>query len=152
MTTEALQRRADPVIVGAATLFVVDLFLGWQRVEMQMAGAIGVHSTTSGWSGWGALAGICALALVVLVLAGRQTPAILALAVGVLLFTTVEVLAGNAHVGVSASMMRMQVDTTLWPAWVGLALAGTTAAAAAVPYLVAPDERRPTDPVPRGRA
>ena len=41
-------------------------------------------------------------------------------------------------------MMRVHVDTTLWPAWVGLALAGVMAAAAVVPYLALPGERMPT--------
>jgi hypothetical protein len=36
MTFEALQRRANPVIAGAATLFLVDLFLNLQRVAMQL--------------------------------------------------------------------------------------------------------------------
>jgi hypothetical protein len=71
---------------------------------------------------------------------------------GAFLFTVLAVLAGNAHVDVGASMMRVQVDTTLWPAWVGLALAGLMAAAAAVPYLARPGERTPTSIAPHGRA
>ena len=49
-------------------------------------------------------------------------------------------------------MMRVHVDTTLWPAWVGLALAGVMAAAAAVPYLALPGERTPTTVAPHGRS
>jgi len=71
---------------------------------------------------------------------------------GAFLFTVLAVLAGNAHVDVGASMMRVQVDTTLWPAWVGLALAGLMAAAAAVPYLARPGGRTPTTIAPHGRA
>jgi hypothetical protein len=152
MTSEDRTARANRVILGAAALFLLDLFLPWQRVEMRMPAAIDIRDTASGWSGWGALAGVCAIALLVVVIAVRETPAIPALALGVLLCTTLEVLAGNAHVTVNAAMMRTQVDTTLWPAWVGLALAGATAAAAAVPYLATPGERRPpTAPVPHGR-
>jgi hypothetical protein len=44
----------------------------------------------------------------------------------------------------------VNVDTTLWPAWVGLALAGVMAVAAAVPYLAAPGERMPTTIAPHG--
>ena len=121
MTSEALQQRARPVIAVAATLFVVDLFLGWQRVAVQMP-AIDVRSTASGWGGWGALAGLCALVLLTLAIVGRTTPATVALGLGVLVLTALEVLAGHANVDVGASMMRVHVDTTLWPAWVGLAL------------------------------
>ena len=150
MTSEALQQRARPVIAVAATLFVVDLFLGWQRVAVQMP-AIDVRSTASGCGGWGALAGLCALVLLTLAIVGRSSPASVALGLGALVFTALEVLAGRAHVDIGASMMRMHVDTTLWPAWVGLALAGVMAAAAAVPYLAIPGERTPTTVAPHGR-
>jgi hypothetical protein len=149
MSSETLRRRARPVIAVAATLFVVDLFLGWQRVAVQMP-AIDVRSTASGWGGWGAFAGLCALALLALAIVGRTTPATVALGLGVLVFTALEVLTGHASVDVGASMMRVHVDTTLWPAWVGLALAGTMAAAAAVPYLAVPGERTPTTIAPHG--
>lgn len=152
MTSEARQRRANLVTAGAATLFLADLFLGWQRVAMRMTGVIDVHNTASGWSGWGALAGMCAIALLVLAVADRPSPATVALGLGAFLFTVLAVLAGNAHVDAGASMMRLQVDTTLWPAWVGLALAGLMAAAAAVPYLARPGERTPTTIAPHGRA
>jgi hypothetical protein len=149
MTSEALQHRARPVIAVAATLFVVDLFLGWQRVAVQMP-AIDVRSTASGWGGWAALAGLCALVLLTLAIVGRTTQATVALGLGVLVFTALEVLTGHASVDVGASMMRVHVDTTLWPAWVGLALAGVMAAAAVVPYLALPGERTPTTIAPHG--
>ena len=66
-------------------------------------------------------------------------------------FTALEVLAGHANVDVGASMMRVHVDTTLWPAWVGLALAGLMAVAAAIPYLAVPGERTPSTVAPHGR-
>jgi hypothetical protein len=149
MSSEALRQRARPVIAVTAALFVVDLFLGWQRVAVQMP-AIDVRSTASGWGGWGAFAGLCALALLALAIVGRTTPATVALGLGVLVFTALEVLTGHASVDVGASMMRVHVDTTLWPAWVGLALAGTMAAAAAVPYLAVPGGRTPTTIAPHG--
>ena len=151
MTSEALEQRARPVIAVAATLFVVDLFLGWQRVAVTMP-AIDVRSTASGWSGWGALAGLCAVVLLALAIVDRTSAATVALGLGALVFTAIEVLAGHATVDVGASMMRVHVDTTLWPAWVGLALAGVMAAAAAVPYLAVPGERTPTTVAPHGRS
>jgi hypothetical protein len=149
MTSEALRQRARPVIAVAAALFVVDLFLGWQRVAVSMPG-IDVRSTASGWGGWGALAGLCALVLLTLAIVGRSSPATLALGLGALVFTALEVLTGRATVDLGASMMRVHVDTTLWPAWVGLALAGLMAAAAVVPYLAVPGGRTPTTIAPHG--
>lgn len=151
MSSEVLQQRAKPIIVVTATLFIVDLFLGWQRVSVHMPAVIDVRNTTSGWSGWGALAGLCAIVLLVLVLAGRSPRATATLSVAALLFTAIEVLAGNARVDVGASMMRVQVDTTLWPAWVGLALAGLMAAATAIASLAPPGERTPITVAPHGR-
>ena len=82
----------------------------------------------------------------------RARPVIaVALGLGALVFTALEVLAGHANVDVGASMMRVHVDTTLWPAWVGLALAGVMAVAAAIPYLAVPGERTPTTVAPHGR-
>ncbi|MGZ4271696.1 MAG: hypothetical protein ACXVSX_21125 [Solirubrobacteraceae bacterium] len=150
MTSAALQRRARPVIAVAATLFLVDLFLGWQRVAVSMP-ALDVRSTASGWGGWGALAGLCALGLLALAIVGRSSAATVALGLGALVFTALEVLAGHANVDAGASMMRVHVDTTLWPAWVGLALAGVMAVAAALPYLAVPGERTPTTVAPHGR-
>jgi hypothetical protein len=150
MTSAALQQRARPVIAVAATLFVADLFLGWQRVAVSMP-AIDVRSTASGWSGWSAVAGLCALVLLTLAIVGRSSPATVALGLGALVFTALEVLAGHANLDAGASMMRVHVDTTLWPAWVGLALAGVMAVAAAIPYLALPGERTPTTVAPHGR-
>jgi hypothetical protein len=149
VTSAALQQRARPVIAVAATLFVADLFLGWQRVAVSMP-AIDVRSTASGWSGWSAVAGLCALVLLTLGIVGRSSPATVALGLGALVFTALEVLAGHANLDAGASMMRVHVDTTLWPAWVGLALAGVMAVAAAVPYLAVPGERTPTTIAPHG--
>ena len=149
MTSAALQQRMRPVIVVASTLFVADLFLGWQRVAVSMP-ALDVRSTASGWGGWGVLAGLCALGLLTLAIIDRPSPASVALGLAALVFTALEVLAGHANVDVGASMMRVHVDTTLWPAWVGLALAGVMAVAAAVPYLAVPGERTPTTIAPHG--
>jgi hypothetical protein len=150
MISAALQQRARPVIAVAATLFVADLFLGWQRVAVSMP-AIDVRSTASGWSGWSAVAGLCALVLLTLAIVGRSSPATVALGLGALVFTALEVLVGHAKLDAGASMMRVHVDTALWPAWVGLALAGVMAVAAAIPYLALPGERTPTTVAPHGR-
>jgi hypothetical protein len=80
----------------------------------------------------------------------RMRP-VIAVAVTLFVFTALEVLAGHENVDVGASMMRVHVDTTLWPAWVGLALAGVMAVAAAIPYLAVPGERTPTTVAPHGR-
>ena len=57
------------------------------------------------------------------------------IAVSALVLTAPEVLTGHASV---------------WPAWVGLALAGVMAGAAAISYLAVPGERTPTTIAPYG--
>ena len=88
--------------------------------------------------------------VIAVTIVGRWSAATVALGLGALVFTALEVLAGHASVDVGASMMRVNVDTTLWPAWVGLALAGVMAAATAIPYLALPGERTPTTIAPHG--
>ena len=96
MISETLQQRVRPLIAVAATLFVVDLFLGWQRVAVSMP-VIDVRATASGWSGWGALAGLCALTLLTLAIIGRASAATVALGLGTLVFTALELLTGHAN-------------------------------------------------------
>ena len=135
MTSETLQQRVRPLIAVAATLFVVDLFVGWKRFAFSMP-FIDVRATASGWSGWGALAGLCALTLLTLAIIGRASAATVALGLGTLVFTALELLTGHANVDVGASMMRVHVDTTLWPAWVG------------IPHARGVDGRRGANPEP----
>jgi hypothetical protein len=72
MTSDRLRQWARPVGAGACGLFLVHLLLSWQWTDVRVGGVVHVDHMTSGWSGWGALAGLCAMGLLVLVLAGRS--------------------------------------------------------------------------------
>ena len=102
MTSTEHHDAAKLVALGAASLFVGDLLLTWHGTD------------SSGWTGWGLVAGL--LALVVDALAGARGEhplAMLVSASGMVAATSLVVAAGDTH----------------WPAWLGLALAGVAAAA-----------------------
>lgn len=152
MDLGALKRSSRLVLLGSALLFLVVLFLDWHRTSVVVVAEGEAQAGSSGWSGWGLLAGICALAIVGLeldrVLRKRphegQVLVDLALSVGVLLATVAAIFTGDASI--SAGAPGVEVGTTLGPAWLGLALAGTTFVAALLTAL--PDgkveARRPT--------
>jgi hypothetical protein len=114
-------------VTATCGALVVDLFFGWQRADVHMNGVLAAHTTSSGWNGTGAFAGACALGL-----------------------TALAVFAGGAHVGVATSMMRAHVDTTLWPAWMGLGLATAVAMITVAPVLRRQDEGPQSVPAPHG--
>ena len=106
MTSAALQQRARPVIAVAATLFLVALFLGWQRVAVSMP-ALDVRSTASGSGGWGALAGLCALGLLTLAIVAGSPPATASTGIGAFVFrSSTEAWRGHAQRRRGRSMMR----------------------------------------------
>jgi hypothetical protein len=85
--------------------------------------------------------GVLAIALLVLGLertrSATETPGralvTAAFALGLLGATALAVFTGEASVQIAP--VDVQVETTLWPAWVGFALAIVVAAAALVPFL-----------------
>jgi hypothetical protein len=141
MDLRALKRVSELALLGLALLFLVTLFLDWHRTSVTVVGEGDAEAASSGWSGWGLLAGFCALAIVGLeldrVLRKRshegQTLVDLGLAVGAALATVAAVFTGDASV--SAGAVGVEVGTTLWPAWVGLVLAAMMVVAAFVPTL-----------------
>lgn len=149
MSYDRLEDWARPVAAAAAALFIVDLFLSWQRTAVHFAGAVHVDHMGSGWSGWGVLAGVCAAALVLLVLSGR-VPASATAAVGaaMFVFTALAIATGDAHVGMHGRAFGVEVDSTRWPAWLGLGLAAIAALASSVSFLRERGdvERAPTAP------
>jgi hypothetical protein len=53
-----------PYLVGViGTLLFVDLFLAWHRAGVSVSGIVDVHSDSSAWTGWGALAGVLLIVL-----------------------------------------------------------------------------------------
>lgn len=130
---QTLKTRWAPYLVGViGSLLFVDLFLGWHRAGASVSGIVDVHSDSSAWAGWGALAGV--LLIVLLFWEGlRLRGAVIAqdilgsvvtltLALGVVLFTAIEFFGGTASVQ-SGSLVAVGVHGRQWPAYVGLVLA-----------------------------
>lgn len=141
MNLGALKRASEFVLLGSALLFLIVLFLDWHRTTVEALVGPDLEAGSSGWSGWGLLAGVCAIALLGLevdrLLRNRshegQALVDLALAVGVALSTVAAIFTGDASV--SAGAIGMEVGSTLWPAWVGLVLASIMVVAALVSAL-----------------
>jgi hypothetical protein len=123
--------RARMIGAGAAALLLADLFLGWQRLTVS-AGDVVRGDTITGWSGWGAKAGLCAACLIALNMLRGSSSSRLVAALGMLLFVALAVMTGEAEVG-----------ATLWPAWMGLGLAAVASATQAVPLLAERAARPP---------
>lgn len=141
MDLRASKRASERALLGLALLFLVVLFLDWHRTSVVVVGEGDAQAGSSGWSGWGLLAGICALAVIGLeldrVLRKRshegQALVDLALALGAALATVAAVFTGDTSV--TAGAAAEEVGSTLWPAWVGLVLATAMALAALVAVL-----------------
>ena len=138
MTESRTVRAAWAVSAVASLLLVVDLFLDWQKVTVDVAGTVLVNATNSGWNGWGFAVGAFAILLSAVAWSYAVRPRTVEdhlYAVGmlpaVLLVTTVlAVFGGGADVDVG-QVVGVQVDTDLWPTWAGLGL-GVIASAAAI--------------------
>ena len=101
---ERLEGWAPPVAAGAAALFIVDLFLNWERTAVRVADAVHVDHMASGWSGWGALAGVCAVALLVFMIAGRvPASALVAVGAAMFVFTALAIYRRAGELGALAS-------------------------------------------------
>jgi hypothetical protein len=141
MQLGAIKRASEAALLGLAVLFLIMLSLDWHRTYVRVLGEGDAEAASSGWSGWGLVAGFCALAIVGLELdrqvRGRshegQTLVDLGLAVGAAIATVAAVFTGDASV--SAGGLGVEVGSTLWPAWAGLVLAGLMVVAAVVPTL-----------------
>jgi uncharacterized membrane protein len=138
------------VLVIGALLFV-DFFLGWHRASVSVVGIVHVHGDSSAWAGWGAVAGICLIVLLLweglrlagAVVAQETTGAVVCfgLALGTVAFTAIEFFTGSASVQ-STSSVVVDVHGRQWPAYAGIVLA-LLLLAAAVMQLGRPAERHP---------
>jgi hypothetical protein len=135
------------VLIGA--LLFVDLFLDWHGASVSVTGVLDVEAGSSAWAGWGAIAGVLLVALLLWEgsrLAGadvvqRASAAIvsLVLALGVAVFTAIEFFSGTADVQ-AGPLVAVGVHGRQWPAYAGLVLA-TLLAVTAVAQLGRPAER-----------
>ena len=134
MNSRAPQAWAVWIFVSGAFLLLIDLFFDWQKTTVTAADVVTVASS-SGWSwgSWGVVVGILAIAVIVAALT-RRAALTLGLALAMLVATAFSAFLGEASVSVSP-LVGVSVETTMWPAWVGFALAAITAAAAIVPFL-----------------
>lgn len=115
------------ILVPAAVLLLIDLFLSWQKACVDTP--IGdVCGTASGWDGfWGVLTGLLTIALLVWIglqiagvdLSGMNLPvtnSMITLGLGVLVF-----------VAALIKLLTILGDESSWPAYVGILLAAATA-------------------------
>lgn len=139
-----------PLKVLALFVFVASLFLDWHRASVEVAGVVDVEETSSGWHGWGFVAGVFALLLLAVALGERRhgepttghALAVGMLPLGLLVTTGLAVFTGDASVQV-AGVVDVEVQTTLWPAWLALSLAVVTASAYLVELFTELRERGP---------
>jgi hypothetical protein len=130
---QTLKKLWAPYLVGVVgSLLFVDLFLGWHRAGVSVSGIVDVHSDSSAWAGWGALAGVLLIvllfweglrlrgAVIAQEMSGVVVSLILALVVAA--FTAIEFVAGTADVQ-AGSLVTVGVHGRQWPAYVGLVLA-----------------------------
>jgi hypothetical protein len=141
MDARTLHRGAALAAIALATLLLVDLFLGWQEVRVDVAGVVQSTDTASGWGAFGVVAGALAIALVLLELEtlrhpdadlGRRELGAVALALGVFLAVAVQAL--TADVSVSVASVGVEVDSTRWPAYAGIVLSLGLLAATLAPF------------------
>jgi hypothetical protein len=159
MNVRSFERWVGLVAVGAALLFLADLFLGWQKVSVEVGGVVGIEQTASGFGGWGIAAAVFAVALVVLELdrlrsgsTTRREAWIVAAGLALIGSTALAVLTGDASVNVQGGAVSVEVGTTLWPAWLGLVLAVIAAGAALAPPVLRARVHGPRGAVTHGHA
>jgi hypothetical protein len=139
VTIERLLRLARPIAIVLAAALLVDLFLTWRDASI-VAGPVDVDAGASGWGGWGAIAGVFIVVLLVWEVASTLTSrfdarivelvgGILCVAVGGL--AVVAFFTGSADVDV-AGVVSVVVDERQWAAYVGLILGLALGAAGAL--------------------
>jgi hypothetical protein len=145
MELEAARRPARLLAAGGAILYLAVLSLDWYEASVDVAGAVSVDASGSGWSSaWGLLAGVLAVVLLLATwLPERLRPAlaVVSAAIGLVVATAFAAFTGGADVEV-AQTVAVDVDTTLWPAWIGLGLAVAVAVAELVALLPAGGSER----------
>jgi hypothetical protein len=148
MKLSNLAAAARPLTLASAFALFFVLFLDWREISVVTPGVF-VDAGSSAWSGWGAVAGILAVAFVVSDLRGHAVGApITGLAVAG--FTIVEFFTGSVETDV-AGVVSVDTSSRLWPAYVGLGLALVLGAACAV-RLLAWTRRVATGPAHLGQA
>ena len=154
MTPERLTSVVRPLFVNVAGALFLDLFLDW-RVASVSTPALDLRTGASGWSGWGAVAGILLIALIVWEVrrccehgSGTAGGGVMsALTCGPAAFAVGGFFTGTARV--DAGVVAVDIGSATWAAHAGLTLAGLLVVAAVARHAV--EAPRPATP-PRASA
>ena len=142
MDERTIRDTAAAVAAGLGVLLLADLSLGWYEVKVAVADTVAVTTTASGWGQSGTVAGLLALAMLVYMIRPMrrdgavdlvQAAVTAVLGLGAFGFATARALTGVASV--TTPETAVQIQSTLWPAYVGIAL-GAILAAATITALV----------------
>jgi hypothetical protein len=142
MDARTIRDIAAAVAAGAGVLLLADLSLGWYEVRVAVAGTVDITATTSGWGQAGALAGLLTLAMLISMIRPMRrdgtvdvTQAVLTavLGLGAFAFTVARALTGTASI--TTPVTAVEIQSALWPAYVGIAL-GAIVAGAVITTLV----------------
>lgn len=133
--------RSTQLLLGGSVLFLIDSFLPWNRACVE--GIVNVCASANAWHRFGFLAGLLAIAIIVL-----EVMAIMGTDVSMPKGTVALSLAGALLVSV---ILRILMDNEFisWGAWVGLVLAIAVAYGGWLRYQEAPSTTAgPTAPPP----
>jgi hypothetical protein len=142
MDDRTIRDTAAAVAAGVGVLLLADLSLGWYDVKVAVTDIVAVTATASGWGQTGTVAGLLTLAMLIYMIrplrrdgaVGLAQAAVTAvLGLGAFGFATARALTGVASVTTPST--AVQVQSTLWPAYVGIAL-GAILAGATITALV----------------
>ena len=114
------------IILGAGLLLLIDTFLAWQKVSVEVSGVEVASASQNAWHGfWGVVMGLALIGLLVWV--GLQV-ANVDINVSLPERTVTAVLAGIVFV--FAVLKNLIDDYSAWPSYVGIVLAAAVAAGA----------------------
>jgi hypothetical protein len=114
------------IILGAGLLLLIDTFLAWQEVSVEVSGVEVASASQNAWHGfWGVVMGLALIALLVWV--GLQVAKV-DINVSMPEGTVTAVLAGIVFV--FAVLKNLIDDYSAWPSYVGVVLAAAVAVGA----------------------
>jgi hypothetical protein len=115
------------ILIGAGLLLLIDTFLAWQEVSVEVSGVEVASASQNAWNGfWGVVMGLALIALLVWV--GLQIFKVDILNLNVPEQTVTLVLAGIVFV--FALLKNLIDDYSAWPSYVGVVLAAGVAVGA----------------------
>jgi hypothetical protein len=142
MDRRTIRDVAAAVAAGVGVLLLADLSLGWYGVKVAVAGVVNIDANASGWGQFGTVGGLLTIAMLIYMIRPMRNDGAVSLAqavvtavlgLGAFGFTVARALNGSASV--TTMTTTVQVHSTLWPAYAGIAL-GAIMASAAITALV----------------